>query len=68
MSRSTPLRTRALSVSTVAALLTTLLIALGQLPASAATVTAVTGSAYGYRAFNIKLLGSPRRRRGPLPA
>ncbi len=67
MSRFAPLRTRALSVSTVAALITTLLIGLGELPASAANVTAVTGSAYGYRAFNINLLGSPQADTGPTP-
>jgi hypothetical protein len=46
---------------------TTLLLALGQNPASAATVTSVVGSAYGYRAFNINLLGGNQSDTGPTP-
>lgn len=33
-----------------------------------ATVTAVTGSAYGYRAYNINLLGSAQSDTGPTPS
>lgn len=45
-----------------------LLLMSGVWPASAAgVVTAVNGSAYGYRAFNIALLGNPQPDTGPTP-
>jgi hypothetical protein len=44
------------------------LLALGAAPAAAANVTSVVGSAYGYHAFNIKLLGSNLPPTGPTPS
>lgn len=56
------------AVSPVSMLIALLLVALTQGPASAAgNVTAVTGSAYGYRAFNINLLGGNQADTGPTP-
>lgn len=44
-----------------------MLFATAPTPASAATVTSVTGSAYGYRAFNITLFGGVQPDTGPTP-
>ena len=44
-----------------------LVMALGVSPAWA-NVTAVTGSTYGYRAYNISLFGSPQSDAGPTPS
>lgn len=55
-------------VSLLAALLAAALLGLGVPNALAANVTSVTGSAYGYRAFNIVLLGGSQADTGPTPS
>lgn len=61
-----PIRSRARFVGLVS-LGAAVVFALGTAPAAAANVTSVVGTAYGYQAFNIKLLGSNLPPTGPTP-
>lgn len=70
MLRRIRFRSRAVRRGSVFAVLyaTVLLLGLGQSPLSASgNVVSVTGSAYGYRAFNINLLGGSQPDTGPTP-
>lgn len=59
---------RAGAAAAAVALTAGLLVAMGARPVAAATnVTAVTGSAYGYHAFNIALFGGAQTPVGPTP-
>lgn len=68
MNHGIRLKTRLRGVSVLAALFSMVLIGVVVTDASAANVTSVNGSAYGYRAYNIVLIGSPQTDRGPTPS